>query len=262
LTEAKNKKSFKSFLNSPRCKKALKRQDLTSFLITPVQRLPRYVLLLKEMVKCTPEDHEDFETLQKALQGITKVADTVNASKLHHESKELMFKAASRFGSPTSGQIIAPHRTFVAEGIFFKNAVHTEMEPENISAKDVIILILFSDILVHAKPNETYNLEAYLNSVREKTGSITPRGGRKTKSKEVEDLELKKIYNVSTYELVPTGKHKLGLKLKETGKTASPLKIFAKTEEETVDWLLLYENTRKGIPGIGNSQRKKRGLFK
>jgi len=258
LAEANKQSAFKAFLNTPRSKKALKRQDLTSFLITPVQRLPRYVLLLKEMVKCTPKDHADYNALQKALEGVTKIADTVNASKLQNESREMMFRAGSRFGSPTSGLIIAPHRTFVAEGIFFKNPALVEMDVENISLKEIHILLLFSDIIVHARPNDCYNLEDYLN--HSKSGAITPRGPARKKSQEPvkEDLELKKIYKVSAYELVPAEKNNLGLKL--VGKGGSPLKIFGRNEEEVVDWLLLYESTRKGIPGIGE-RRKKRGLF-
>ena len=40
--------------------------DLPSALITPVQRIPRYVLLLRELLKHTPDDHSDYANLELA----------------------------------------------------------------------------------------------------------------------------------------------------------------------------------------------------
>ena len=41
--------------------------NLPAFLICPVQRLPRYLLILRDLQKCTPEDHPDYLHLQEAL---------------------------------------------------------------------------------------------------------------------------------------------------------------------------------------------------
>ena len=35
-------------------------RGLDSYLITPIQRIPRYVMLLQEMLKVTPTHHPDF----------------------------------------------------------------------------------------------------------------------------------------------------------------------------------------------------------
>lgn len=40
--------------------------DLASFLIMPVQRIPRYNLLLTDMFKNTWAEHPDYENLKKA----------------------------------------------------------------------------------------------------------------------------------------------------------------------------------------------------
>ena len=45
---------FLAFLNE--CRSALHEMDMESYLIMPVQRVPRYVLLLKELVRSTPSD--------------------------------------------------------------------------------------------------------------------------------------------------------------------------------------------------------------
>jgi hypothetical protein len=39
--------------------------DLASFLIMPVQRIPRYNLLLTDMMRHTWEDHPDYNNLKK-----------------------------------------------------------------------------------------------------------------------------------------------------------------------------------------------------
>ena len=49
-----------------------------SLLITPIQRPPRYKLLLTELLKLTPEDHPDREDLQKALLAVEKVRNRIN----------------------------------------------------------------------------------------------------------------------------------------------------------------------------------------
>jgi len=56
-------------------------QSLMSFLIMPVQRMPRYEMLLKELHKATPENHVDADHLQNAIQRITEVNQYLNSKK-------------------------------------------------------------------------------------------------------------------------------------------------------------------------------------
>jgi len=63
------------------CSSKLSGIDLSSLLITPVQRIPRYELLLKELINCTWETHPDYTNLEKALQTIKGVASTINEKK-------------------------------------------------------------------------------------------------------------------------------------------------------------------------------------
>ena len=53
-------------------------ETLESFLITPVQRIPRYNLLLKEIVKNTWKTHPDYEDLVAAMEKIRETALYVN----------------------------------------------------------------------------------------------------------------------------------------------------------------------------------------
>ncbi len=40
--------------------------DIESFLIQPIQRLPRYSLLIRDILKSTPRNHKDFKILARA----------------------------------------------------------------------------------------------------------------------------------------------------------------------------------------------------
>ncbi len=68
-----NNSTFAAFtaecMANPRCRG----QSLDSFLIMPIQRIPRYLLLLAELKKHTPLDHPDYAHLGKAetLIGVT-----------------------------------------------------------------------------------------------------------------------------------------------------------------------------------------------
>ena len=51
---------------------------LESILITPIQRIPRYGLLLDDLLKKTPETHPDLQSLAAALKVMRKVGNLLN----------------------------------------------------------------------------------------------------------------------------------------------------------------------------------------
>lgn len=52
--------------------------DISGYLIMPIQRIPRYILLLEDFRKHTKEDHPDYESLGSAIELVKKVAQDVN----------------------------------------------------------------------------------------------------------------------------------------------------------------------------------------
>ncbi|ELP91031.1 Rho/RAC guanine nucleotide exchange factor, putative [Entamoeba invadens IP1] len=56
-------------------------KDMSSYLIMPVQRLPRYVLLLNELKKHTWEGHPDGKTLDEMMVLVKRVTTEINESK-------------------------------------------------------------------------------------------------------------------------------------------------------------------------------------
>ncbi|XP_065194334.1 myosin-M heavy chain-like isoform X2 [Sycon ciliatum] len=52
--------------------------NLQSYLLTPVQRMPRYLLLLQNLLKHTPDTHPDFEMLREAISKLDRITEHVN----------------------------------------------------------------------------------------------------------------------------------------------------------------------------------------
>lgn len=60
---------------------------LANLMITPMQRLPRYELLFKELLKCTSEMHEDHVMLTAALHDIQEACKIINENKRKADEK-------------------------------------------------------------------------------------------------------------------------------------------------------------------------------
>jgi len=81
LEAAKAKYSaFKNLLKEV-CEKEFQGQDVSSILITPIQRMTRYMLLLKEVIKFTRPDHPDLKDLNKAFHEVSDAITKVNETK-------------------------------------------------------------------------------------------------------------------------------------------------------------------------------------
>ncbi|EFA75689.1 RhoGEF domain-containing protein [Heterostelium album PN500] len=61
-------------------------QQLRDLIIIPVQRIPRYVLLLEEMVKVTEQSHPDRTQLVQSLSKMQNIADHVNEKRREFEN--------------------------------------------------------------------------------------------------------------------------------------------------------------------------------
>lgn len=62
--------------------------DLAAFLLTPIQRLPRYIMLLGRLMKYTDETHADYEQLLRALEVLQQL--TIDLDKSFEESAKLV----------------------------------------------------------------------------------------------------------------------------------------------------------------------------
>ncbi|KAK9896826.1 hypothetical protein P389DRAFT_209431 [Cystobasidium minutum MCA 4210] len=92
--------------------------SLQSYLLMPIQRIPRYKLLLEALLECTPmADMPDQgePAIASALESISNLATEMNERKRDNEGRQrLLYWQAqlSRFKAP----LVQPHRTVLREG--------------------------------------------------------------------------------------------------------------------------------------------------
>lgn len=91
-TRSSNK--FRKFLEDCYENPVVERLDLPSFLLSPVQRLPRYILLLRELLKYTDEDHPDRFFITEAMSQMESLISSLNSS--IHKSMEFYSASNSR----------------------------------------------------------------------------------------------------------------------------------------------------------------------
>ncbi|KAL7718195.1 hypothetical protein QTN25_004494 [Entamoeba marina] len=94
--------------------------DLRSYLIMPVQRLPRYNLLLKELIQNTDENHPDYNNLNSAIEGIKEVTLEVNERVKDIERRAKVLKVQTLITGLKDLQIVEPNRAYVMEGMMIK----------------------------------------------------------------------------------------------------------------------------------------------
>ncbi|KAL0230322.1 hypothetical protein PCE1_003883 [Barthelona sp. PCE] len=116
----------------------LEHQNLQGMLIKPVQRIPRYSLVVAEMLKRTEENDPYHQPLTTLLASIDSVATDVN-DKLNdmERRRELIDLARKLSGSHT--EIFVPHRRLLKTGPCQKSNRRSKLQPRK--------LILFSDEL-------------------------------------------------------------------------------------------------------------------
>jgi FYVE, RhoGEF and PH domain containing 3 len=79
VTELISKNSiFAKFIKERNCNPESHGLVFQAFLVTPVQRIPRYKLLLQDLLKNTPQNHQDYEDLKNAVKLISDGIQTLN----------------------------------------------------------------------------------------------------------------------------------------------------------------------------------------
>ena len=61
---------------------------LEGLLIQPIQRIPRYILLLNELERKTPDNHPDKENLKRASDELDRVLTYLDKDITSHEFRE------------------------------------------------------------------------------------------------------------------------------------------------------------------------------
>ncbi|PBC28696.1 Rac guanine nucleotide exchange factor JJ [Apis cerana cerana] len=82
---------FKNFINKQETRPEVGRK-LPSLLITPIQRVPRYKLLLKEVLQHTSNKHKEYNLLQVCLVEVEKAARHINTFIEQYEETQKLLK--------------------------------------------------------------------------------------------------------------------------------------------------------------------------
>jgi len=93
--------------------------DIGSFLTLPVQRLPRYMLLLQELEKYTDDRHPDKKSLIQANESIKYVLETIDNSKANTNDNSQKITTIQRnliVPEDTSFDLVHPKRRYIREG--------------------------------------------------------------------------------------------------------------------------------------------------
>jgi RhoGEF domain/FYVE zinc finger/SOS1/NGEF-like PH domain len=123
----------------------IKGMPLASYLIMPVQRIPRYKMLLQDLIKNTDEEHPDMEDLRLSLETMEGVARFINEAIKHAENRRRMIEAQNAFiGLPKN--LIEPHRRFIRDGPLTKVCRKTDKQRH---------FFLFNDAIVYGDPLPT-----------------------------------------------------------------------------------------------------------
>mmetsp|Transcript_26610 Transcript_26610/g.66865 ORF Transcript_26610/g.66865 Transcript_26610/m.66865 type:complete len:1029 (-) Transcript_26610:237-3323(-) len=137
-------------------KKLSQNFSLEHLLIMPIQRIPRYNLLLADLLKHTDKAHPDYQNLKTALATTQTLGDRFNQS-MRDASNSKRLLAASQDGG--LGGFLAPHRHMIKDGsyITMKAGVGVRCESALSGGKKVherLHFFLFNDMFAFALEKE------------------------------------------------------------------------------------------------------------
>ncbi|KAG0246327.1 hypothetical protein BGX31_002938 [Mortierella sp. GBA43] len=110
---------FTEFLKTTAKRPECKSLDFQAYLMLPVQRIPRYKMLLESLLRHTPEDHPDHRKLQTAFKSMEQTATFVNETIRQHEMFVEMVELQSKIAG-LSEPLVIPGRVLLKRGTVWK----------------------------------------------------------------------------------------------------------------------------------------------
>jgi len=178
---------FAGFLQYCKTRPESRGQDLASFLIKPVQRICKYPLLLRELIKNTPESHPDHQELLRARDLIEKSVNTINDRKRDLEASEDLFVLQNQIeGVLDRGGLLSPARKLIEEADI-RQIVDGKVSEAH--------YFFFNDLFVLTTPmskNERYHLLAYF-PLSEALLNVVPSANASPNSMELVQIARDKV---------------------------------------------------------------------
>ncbi|XP_069777398.1 phosphatidylinositol 3,4,5-trisphosphate-dependent Rac exchanger 2 protein isoform X2 [Narcine bancroftii] len=144
LLELNKMRSVRTFLLGCMLLAGRKNPDvpLEGYLVAPIQRICKYPLLLKELVKRTPKRHNDYSAVIEALQAMKTVCSTINEAKRQMEKLEILEEWQSHIEGWEGSNITDSCTEMLMQGTLLK------ISAGNIQER---VFFLFDNLLVYCK---------------------------------------------------------------------------------------------------------------
>lgn len=114
---SKERKRIKAFLRTAREDPRHSQLSLEAYLHLPVQRIPRYRLLLEELVRfCPPQRLRDARAITHALDSISGIASSMNERKRQSEMDRRLLEWQERIRGTFPSPLVQPHRKLYRDG--------------------------------------------------------------------------------------------------------------------------------------------------
>ncbi|WVN85128.1 uncharacterized protein L203_100270 [Cryptococcus depauperatus CBS 7841] len=112
------RKRVKTFLKKCKEHPTHSQINLESYLLLPIQRIPRYKLLLTELAMCTPARVDGLrDTIDDSLTEIAGLASLMNEEKRDADSRLRLLNWQKRFVNSGRSPLVQPHRRLILEGV-------------------------------------------------------------------------------------------------------------------------------------------------
>mmetsp|Transcript_4922 Transcript_4922/g.8159 ORF Transcript_4922/g.8159 Transcript_4922/m.8159 type:complete len:792 (+) Transcript_4922:44-2419(+) len=150
VMKKKNKK-FTKWLQL-QCSKISNSHSLENLLILPIQRIPRYQLLLKAIINETEKispTHDDLVDLRKAYQHILSITNVIETKMREYDNRKKVAVIERRFVNVDCGALVTPSRTFIMQSKSGTIRLH-HMDGSHMD----VCLVLFNDCLIYGHWNE------------------------------------------------------------------------------------------------------------
>ncbi|KAJ2490793.1 hypothetical protein IWW37_002896 [Coemansia sp. RSA 2050] len=152
---------------------------LDGHLLTPVQRLPRYRMLLMDLLGNTPVSHPDHESLYLALKELNRTIYEVNEKKRVFEHQSRLRKIQEKVAGSADLPLLVPHRVFKLMAnfrlqIFSELAAdkHGKFSVRRIGVGTIYRFFLFNDMIMQC--TIIMNKDLRLNRVYKLSTRVTP----------------------------------------------------------------------------------------
>uniref|UniRef100_A0A674NJL5 Phosphatidylinositol 3,4,5-trisphosphate-dependent Rac exchanger 2 protein n=1 Tax=Takifugu rubripes TaxID=31033 RepID=A0A674NJL5_TAKRU len=211
---------------------------LEGYLVAPIQRICKYPLLLRELLKRTPRKHSDYALVQESLQMMKAVCSSINEAKRQMEKLEILEEWQSHIEGWEGSNITDTCTELLMHGVLLK------ISAGNIQER---IFFLFDKLLVYCKKKNRRlkNSKAATEGPR-----YLFRGRINTEVMEVENVDDGTADYHSSGNIVNNG-----WKIHNTAKNKWFV-CMAKTPEEKQEWLeaIMKERERRKSLKLGMEQ--------